>query len=508
MSTARKILWNVVSQVLGKLGIALLSLVSIKILTVYLGTKGYGDYTMIYEFLAFFGVIADLGLFTIAVREMSRDEEQTPIIIGNVLSMRTFLSIIAMLMAIISVWLIPAYKGSLVPMGVSIAAITVWLSLINGSLTSILQVHLKMQYASWTMFVGKIVSVLYMLFVIFIAYKNPSDTSFIHLIFAGNIGNLVMTIYTWYYASKLAKIRHRFDWYVWKNVLIASVPYGIALVLNTVYFRINSIFISFIRGNEEVGLYGVAMRILEAISIVPLYFMNAVLPVLTRAIKEQSDKYQKIIQYSFEFLTMASWPLVAGGYVLSYPLIFIISKPEFMSRVSDGFYGSDSALRILLFASLFSFINILFQFIIIAVGKQTKLFWVSLIAVIANVLINLYSVPRFGFRGAALTSVICEFVMTCGLFYLSHKYLTYHFKYWATIKAALSAIVMGIIIKLLFAPLYSVIQNWSVFVLIVLGGAIYVGLLIATKTLTKDMLNMIRRPDKQPEMVERSELSE
>jgi O-antigen/teichoic acid export membrane protein len=72
MSLARKILSNTASQVAGRFATAFLAVVVVKILTVYLGQSGYGQYATIYEFLAFFGAFADFGIFTIAVREMSR----------------------------------------------------------------------------------------------------------------------------------------------------------------------------------------------------------------------------------------------------------------------------------------------------------------------------------------------------------------------------------------------------------------------------------------------------
>ena len=62
MSIARKILENTFVQVLGKLITALLSIFVLKIITRYLGTSGYGDYTTIYQYLAFFGIIADFGI--------------------------------------------------------------------------------------------------------------------------------------------------------------------------------------------------------------------------------------------------------------------------------------------------------------------------------------------------------------------------------------------------------------------------------------------------------------
>ncbi|MBU1151894.1 oligosaccharide flippase family protein, partial [Patescibacteria group bacterium] len=119
MSTARKILSNTVAQLIGKVFMAFLGLAVVKIATNYLSQDGYGQYIVVYEFLAFFGIAADLGLFTIAVKEMSSDEKKIPQIIGNILSLRTFLVAASMTLAIIAVFAIPKYQNTQIPLGVA-----------------------------------------------------------------------------------------------------------------------------------------------------------------------------------------------------------------------------------------------------------------------------------------------------------------------------------------------------------------------------------------------------
>ena len=71
MSLSRQIFSNTVIQLVAKLFIAFLSVVTIKMITSHLGTQSYGEYTYIYEYLAMFAILADMGIYTIAVREMT-----------------------------------------------------------------------------------------------------------------------------------------------------------------------------------------------------------------------------------------------------------------------------------------------------------------------------------------------------------------------------------------------------------------------------------------------------
>ena len=287
MSIARKILENTFVQVLGKLITAAFSIIVLKIITGYLGSAGYGDYTTVYQFLAFFGIAADFGIYTITVKEMSKNEEKIPEILGNVLGLRTLLAIITMTFAVLVVFLIPKYSDTVIPIGVLIATLATIFTLLNGTVSSVLQVHLKMQYATIGLVLGKIVSVSYMAIVAYILFTQDLTSGFNHLLWAGVLGNAVMFAITSHYVRRFSKIVYRFDFSFWKKILITSLPYGVALVLNTIYFRLDVILMTLILphtqilsdgsincpqamcGDTEVGLYGVAMRFLEMLVIIP-----------------------------------------------------------------------------------------------------------------------------------------------------------------------------------------------------------------------------------------------
>ncbi|MEK7126622.1 MAG: flippase [Patescibacteria group bacterium] len=498
MSIARKILINTGAQVLGKVVVAILGLAVVKITTQYLSVEGYGEYVLIYEFLAFFGIAADLGLFTIAVREMSRDESQIPKIIGNILTLRTILVTVMMILAIAVAFLIPSYSDTKIPIGVAIASMTVFLGILNGTTTSVLQAKLQMHIASMTTVISKIVAVGLMLYIIFWGFPDDNEMGFYMLIAAGNIGNFVMVITTDYYVRKITPLEFRFDWDFWKTILIKSTPYGLALILNTIYFRIDSLLISFIRGQGEVGIYGVAMKMLEHFAILPLYFMNSVLPVLTKAIKEGTDKYKKIILHAFDFLAALSIPMVVGGVVLAYPIIFAVSTPAFLSRISEGFYGSDIAFQILIFAMMFQFSNVLFAFILIAVNRQNKLLYINGVGVIFNIITNIIFIPYYGFRGAAVTSVLSELIILVLTYIAAKRYIEFSINLKNFFKIVVSALIMGAVVYFSQPFTYAYMQNWNIVVLVPMGAAIYAGMLIATRVINKETLALLKKGEETP----------
>ena len=72
MSLTRRVAYNTVVQVVGKVLTTLISLVLIAALTRYLGVSGYGSYTTIFAYIQFFAVLADFGFFWFFLREISK----------------------------------------------------------------------------------------------------------------------------------------------------------------------------------------------------------------------------------------------------------------------------------------------------------------------------------------------------------------------------------------------------------------------------------------------------
>lgn len=510
MSIARKILENTFVQVFGKLVTAGLSIVVLKIISGYLGTAGYGDYTTVYQFLAFFGIAADFGIYTITVKEMSKDESRIPMILANVMGLRTVLAILAMLAAIIVAFLIPSYSDTVIPMGILIATLATIFTLLNGTVSSVLQVHLKMQYSTIGLIVGKIVSVIYMAVVAYILFTGDLVNGFYHLMWAGVVGNFVMFALTSYYVRRYTKITYRFDLGFWKKIFITSLPYGVALVLNTMYFRLDVILMTVMLphtvaladgtvqcnavmcGDTEVGLYGVAMRFLEMLVIIPIYFMNSVLPVMTRFIEEQSNRIKELMQYSFDFLAATGIPILVGGFVLAVPIIMFISDPEFVSGNIYS-YGSDFAVRILMFAMLFSFINSLFGFTLVVLNKQIKLMFVNAGCVLLNTIGNLIVIPYFGFRGAAATSVVSELFILILTGWIVKKALGFRLSPVTLFKVIISSLIMGLVVSAGFYWMKDAWFVWQIVLLIPLGGVVYILMMLGTKAITPEMWKLLKK---------------
>ena len=504
MSIARKILGNTFMQVGGRIVTAVLAVLVVKLLSVYLGKGGYGEYATIYEFLAFFGAIADMGLFTIAVREMSHTENKSKIF-STTLTLRTILATFAIILAVLTAFLIPKYEGTIIPLGVLFAGISVWFIILSGTISTILQVKLKMGFHALALIIGKIITVALIFFIAQIIYPIPSDFSFYMILVSGIIGSAVTFLITAIASRQFAPIKFSLDKIEAKRLLLEALPFGIALILNTIYFRMDIFLFSIMLphsdkgvcmykfcSDTEAGIYAVAVRMMEVLIIIPLFFMNSVLPTLTRAIKRGSENLRKILSYSFYFLLSTGSAGAIGIYILAVPIVRLISSNEFLS--TNEIHGSDTAIRILMVAMFFTFLTNFLGFALIAFGHQKKLLWINLVAVIFNLFANFWAIPRYGVLGAGITSVISEaIILILAFIYLIQITKEFSPSFLRSLKILFSSAIMGCAVYYIFNALNGFSSSLALLISVLSGIIIFSFFLFISRAVNKEMLLVLKR---------------
>ncbi len=193
----KKIYTNTLAQIAGKVMTGLISIFLIKIVADYLDTSGYGMYSKIYNYLSIFAVLADLGLYTISVREMSQvhdNPEKLEQISGNILSLRTISGLMIMCLALGIGFFMEWYNSPTALISIFIVSIFTLLGLIHSSIMSYLQAILKTEFSFIANTAGKLAT---FGLVAFFAYglfpKNSVSPEFgmIMVFLAGLAGNTI-----------------------------------------------------------------------------------------------------------------------------------------------------------------------------------------------------------------------------------------------------------------------------------------------------------------------------
>jgi len=411
MPTSQNVLVNTFSQFAGKLGTVITSLIIVKIVSSF-GTEFYGNYLTAYEFLAFFGIIADAGLFAIAVRDITRakpNTQETPeFIFGNILSMRLGLIALVTIIAGLLAQLIPNYPD-IVKIGIWITGLSMALTIIAGTLSAILQARMKIYWFSGSLFLGKVVLAALIFYLSWQYVSNDSlDQLFYCFLWAGVVSNVIFASLVYYFARRELIIRPQFHWPYWIKTLKESLPYGLALILQTLYLRVDLILISIILGASAIGIYGISARIMESFLILGVFFGQAILPKLSHKEDDQEHGNQTLY-WGIEKLLIFALPLIIGTLFFAREMVLILSSQEFVT--SGALLGADTLLKILVPTVFFAFFNQLFSFALVSKKAQNFLLYVNAGALLLNLALNLYFLPRFDMIAAAASTVLCEIIV-------------------------------------------------------------------------------------------------
>ena len=219
----------------------------------------------------------------------------------------------------------------------------------------------------------------------------------------------------------------------------------------------------------DVGVYGVAYRVLESLLFFPAIFAGIMMPILSQDAVSNMAHFREVFKKSFRVIAMFAFPVVGGGVVLSYSIANIIAGVEFQV--------AGAPMQALFFAVGIIFFGNLLGRAIIALDLQKKAVFVYLFGVILNVVLNLIFIPKYTYMGAAWTTVATEFLIVVFLFWLIHKKARVSFDIKNTIKAAFAAAFMTIVLFFLVLPITSSLSFLKLIVATLGGGIIYFGAL-------------------------------
>lgn len=464
MNTKKQVLLNAAAQALGKFASIAASFIVVKIIT-GIGQEFYGNYVTTYEYLAFFGILADAGLFAIGVREISKNPDKTQKILGNILSMRLGFIIIATVLAGTSAQFVYSYPPQ-VQAGIWITGLSMALTIVAGTLNSVLQARFQVYYFSLALFLSRLILAI-LVFAITQHAQLFGDNLFFTLLWAGVIANFCFVVVTAFFASRITPLRLFFDFTWWRHTLRESLPYGLALILQTLYLRIDLIIISLILGTASVGVYGIPARILDSLLVIGVFFGQAFLPKISQDEKDPEEVGHSIV-WAMEKLLIISLPMILGLIHFATDIVLLLSNTQYLTTPDT--IGADALVVILMPTIFFAYFNQLFSYSLIAKRKQNYLLWVNGIALALNAGLNIYFLEQYGVIAAAVSTVVCELIV----FFLLSRQIALHFTLPFR-KKQLGAIFIANAV--LFVQIYLTPLGSNLILAIAVGSFTYFGLL-------------------------------
>lgn len=412
MSRKRTVILNTLFQLLGKGVTGLVSFAISILLASQLGLTGYGDYTKITTFVAFFWLLSDFGVNALYVKTDTSDTHNS---FGSLLALRLLFSAVLITTASGISLLLPSSGTNGYPWfiktGIMLYSITILFQSMTMSANALFQKNLRYDLSVWASVSGSIVSLVGLLCIskVFLVSQNVLSSLLIMI-----TGIAITSCVSLYLAKTRIRFSFQYETQTMKKLFFLSLPVGLTLLFNVAYFRIDSVILALTRTTAEVGAYGFAYKIFEFLLVIPSFFMNSLYPIL---LEEEKNRLSKNHTSHSLLISKSAVFLFLSGCILS--CVIFIATP--IIATLKGFDASITPLRILSLSLPFFFLTSLFMWLMIVRSKQKQLAYIYGFSLMVNCIGNILLIPRYGMSAASIMTGATEIMTLLLLLYFVSK---------------------------------------------------------------------------------------
>ena len=415
-------IWQLLSQILT----AMLSMLTVKLVAIGLTKPLAGLYNSAYGSLQLFGILADFGLYAVAVREVSKAADRDRAL-GALIVLRSAILFASLGAALLLAWNVPGWRGTPLPTAITIAALVPLFTLLAGMLRAMFQVQFRMELVFVAEVAQRILTTALIALLVWNGARGSADERDLYaFLFVGGVGGFLLLLLSCGFARRSLKAAPVFDGTLALRFLKAAAPYGFAYLAIACYRQLDIALIALLRPDFELqnASYGFVVRITDMAFVIPTFLLNSVLPILNDPATTRDR------QASLAGSTLLALIGICGtGGIVSLlwarPLLALLTTPAYLS--SPGNPGADTALALLALPIVLNSV-ILYAFY----ALLTRHAWRPLVAVLGcgaalSIGMNLWLIPSMGFLGAAVTSVAVHLLLAAALLPLSLRHLPLRF---------------------------------------------------------------------------------
>lgn len=396
--------------------------------------------------VSYFQLIAALGVTTYATRTgatLREDRERLDAFASEVftINMASTLLAYALLVALVILWPhLHGYAALVAIQSLSIIGATIGVEWIY---------TLEEDYAyitARTVLVQIVSAVL-----LFALVRAPDDYAIYAAItvLSGVGGN----VFNWFRARRYARIRLAwgFDWRAHLTPML--VLFGNAIAV-TIYVNIDISLLNVMRGDWEVGIYGLSSKIYKMVKQLLNAIVTVALPRLSLYVAQRDEKaYTELLANMAHALIILVAPALMMLALMAGEVVLIVGGSEFAEAAAS--------LQVLSAAGLFAVAgNFFVSAILLPYGGERIVLRSTIIGAVVNLVLNFVCIPLAGATGAATTTVIAELcVVSCAAWWARRDV---NLRALATrlAPAAVTALLGMAAMAALYAALAGIVLPW------------------------------------------------
>lgn len=246
--------------------------------------------------------------------------------------------------------------------------------------------------------VFKIISIIAM----FMLIKSKNDYVIYGAIsvFASSASNLL----NFFYVPKIVNLKIKTQIEPGKHLKPIFIFFAMTCA-TSIYLNLDTVMLGFMKTNVNVGYYSAAVKIKNCLVSVVTSLGAVLLPRASYYVEQKSMlKFEEIARKALQFVIFVSIPAIMYFGVYAEDCIVLLSGNEFIPAVTP--------MRIMLPTLLFiGLTNIMGIQVLVSLGQERKVLYSTICGAIVDFLINLALIPQLGVSGAAIGTVVAEFIV-------------------------------------------------------------------------------------------------
>jgi O-antigen/teichoic acid export membrane protein len=488
-STTAKVASAGIVQSIGKLVGYASGILTLALTARLLTASDFGAYTTIaVVYLLFVAVIADFGIFTIAVREGSREPERLRDVYHTAFTLKAIAAIVVYAASFILIFFLPYTPEAKV--GTIILGVTTMIASIAAGFEIVFQVNLRMAVPSYADIMSKlfVLAGTAALYVANMMYRFDSLTLFYAVIGVVSLSNLIGIAGRWWGANRIMPVRLRLVPGLTRTLLQLAIPMFVVAILSQIHYKADAFILSLIHPPQyspDVAIYGVAYRMVDFMLLFFVVFIVSVFPVLSAYSQADGEKYRQAARRVLDATFALSVPATVGVILLAPEIVAIVG--------GDRYPQAALPMQILALAVILTGISQAYNYMIIVQNGQRNLVWITIILVIANVGLNLYFVPIYSYIASAVITVVTTGLGMLLAILVASRHQRVGPSWLNLLKILGAAAAMAIVIEALRFFLFPTISLLGTLVMVAAGAAVYGVILLTIGGVDDGVMLLLRR---------------
>jgi O-antigen/teichoic acid export membrane protein len=368
----------------------------------YLGPKQFGLLSYVQSFVGLFTVVATLGLDSIVIRELVKDQSRNDQLLRTVFLLKligafgvlltlalainftsndSYINALVFIIASASIFhsfnVIDLYFQSRV-----LSKYVVFANIISLCISSILKVSLILHEApleafAWVVLFDSFILASGLIYFYFV--KNPDNHQ--------ALATLPRKLFVFEFNAKIAISLMKDSW-----------PLILSGMVVAIYMRVDQVMIKEMMNAAAVGQYAAAVRLSEVWYFIPMVITSSLFPAMINAKNQNESIYYVRLQRLYDLIV---WIAIAIAIPMTFLSDWIVTL-----LFGEQYSQAGGVLMVHFWAGIFVAFSFITSKHINIINRQSLTMIATLIGAVSNVILNFVLIKKFGVVGAAYATLI------------------------------------------------------------------------------------------------------